>query len=232
MRSFAVPALVLGLSTLVAAQSLDSHHPWMRFAPGAHVTFRVTADDASSQVTQRLESVRAREFVLVSEGAGAPKREVRGAVTDGSGCLHPDAREVGKRVYRVGTREFQCAVMKLELSQGAGKLEESALVADGVALPLMITSKTSSKSWFVLKAEALDEMVTIGSRRVSCIRYAGTRCEGGRRMKVVEWRSPEVPGGLVKVVEREKTERGERREERVVVGFEGDLAADAGQLGG
>ena len=67
MRFLAVPACLLGLSTVVAAQSFDSHHPWFRYAPGAHVTFRVTEDGVSTRETSRLESVNRKDVVLVQE---------------------------------------------------------------------------------------------------------------------------------------------------------------------
>lgn len=179
-------------AALLAQELLDaSKHPWLAWKPGAAARYRVVVE------------------------LGPTKQEGGVAYTLGDdGLVKVVASHFGKQVVSeqrealpsrtgaegvtVGGAAVSCGVWASRGLRGGLPYESRLWLRPEGGSPLRMTSKIEGQEDLSLSAAALDETVRAARRDFLCVRLEGR--DAAKNHQVTAWYSPDVPGGLVKML--------------------------------
>jgi hypothetical protein len=188
--------IVLLLAALAPQETLEpARHPWMAWKPGAAARYTIV-----------LELGPARQIGAVSYTL---------AETDARGCLlKVIATQLDKHIsseqrenlpvlekteaVAVGGQSYSCGVWKAGGLRGGLASETRLWLRPEGGAPLRMTSKIDGQEDLALVAVALEDVVKAAGRELRCARLEGR--DALKNHVVQAWFSPDIPGGLVKMV--------------------------------
>jgi hypothetical protein len=177
--------------------------PWAAWVTGSWVVFEVE-NTLGERLTSRqsLVAVDAETYTLRAESTRGEERSTSESVVSlaALGYPHalPGAQAVARETLAIEGRAFDCTVWRARYTEGREQWDAVAWVADGADHPLRIRLKGPAE--LELEVVALEDYVTIARRKFRCLRYAGQVTADGRRSALEQWRSSDVPGGIVRLV--------------------------------
>lgn len=187
---------MLLLTLLLAQETLDpARHPWMAWKPGAAARYTVVLELGPAR------QIGAVSYTLAEVDARGCSLKVVATQLDKH--ITSDQREnlpvlEKTEAVDVGGRSFSCGVWKAGGLRGGLASETRVwLRAEGGA-PLRMTSKVDGQEDLTLVAVALEDVVKAAGRELRCVRLEGR--DVLKNHVVQAWFSPDVPGGLVKMV--------------------------------
>ncbi len=197
------------LSSLVTAGAQEelgkpaydkSRHPWLKWAVGSSVTFQLNfmfGDKTyKGKQTLSLEIATAESFTVKSD------RVFGGKETDRSEETFPEF--LRKEIVDVQGGKVECGVWKIRTKKTSG--ESSGLTIwiepSGGRLLKYIKVLPDGSGREEVRAVKLEEEVTVGGRKVSCVKLEGSDDRKGEILAVTYWWSLEIPGGMVKAVKK------------------------------
>jgi hypothetical protein len=102
----------------------------------------------------------------------------------------------------VGGQSIACGVWLARGSRGGLASECRLWLRPDGGAPLRMTSKIAGQEDLALGAAALEDVVQAAGREFRCVRLEGR--DVLKNQEVTAWFSPDVPGGLVKMVTKGK----------------------------
>ena len=193
---------ILLLTALLAQDTLEpAKHPWMAWTPGAAARFRITVELGASKqdgaVHYTLGDSTPAGYTL-KVVASQLNRELKSEQTDSAPTRAPaESITVDGKVFPTtswasrGTRGGLASETRLWLR------------ADGGA-PLKFASRIDGQEDLTLTAVALEDVVKLPGRELPCVRLEGR--DAAKNHQITAWFSPDVPGGLVKMITRAKVQ--------------------------
>lgn len=188
------------LLVLAAQDALEpARHPWLAWKPGAAARYRIDLELGSSRqeggVAYTLRSAGPQGVVL-EVVANQLNRELRSEQTDAL-----PVRGAAESLS-VGGREIPTTSWSSRGQRGGLAGETRLWLRPEGGAPLKLTSKIDGQEDLTLTAAALEDVVKAAGREFPCVRLEGV--DALKKHQVTAWFSPEVPGGLVKMVSRGK----------------------------
>ena len=187
---------MLFLTVLLAQEVLDpARHPWMAWKPGAAARYTVVLELGGVRqeggIAYTLAEVGLRGCALKVVATQLDKR----ISSDQSEDL--PVREKTEAVV-VGDQSLACGVWKGSGLRGGLPCETRVWLRPDGGAPLRMTSKIDGQEDLALVAVALEDVVKAAGRELRCVRLEGRDLL--KNTVVQAWFSPDVPGGLVKMV--------------------------------
>ncbi len=213
MRSILL-ALPLVAAFDAGGAKLESH-PWHKFGEGSWIESEIRNERGDEVVVMtardelvekaglryRLETSSRMEGVDES----TVERDFHYAFM-GFSHLLPGAKELGLDTIEVLGRSYPCTVFGYAWRDDQGTYDVRVWTTRTVAAPVRIGMKhtTNDKQAMMLHLDLVDqrELVSIGRRRVACSVYAGSVDSNGTKRSVKQWRSDDIPGGIVRTESR------------------------------
>ncbi len=192
--------ICLLFAALAAQDALEpARHPWMAWKPGAAARYRITlelgaarqdggiaytlADTGPRGYTLKVLASQLNKELLSEQQDAAPLRA-------GNESITVDGKDISTSSWTSrGVRGGLVCETRLWLRPEGGA-------------PLKMTSKIDGQEDLTLAAAALEDVVKAAGREIRCVRLEGR--DALKNHQVTAWFSPEVPGGLVKMVTRAK----------------------------
>lgn len=192
--------MISAIFALLLQDALEpARHPWMAWKPGASARYRITLELGAARqdgaVAYTLAETGPRGYtlkVLASQLSKELSSELQDDVPSRGAAetLTIDGKDVATTSWASrGLRGGLVCETRLWLR------------AEGGA-PLKMTSKIDGQEDLTLTAAALEDVVKAAGREFRCVRLEGR--DVLKNHQVSAWFSPEVPGGLVKMVTRAK----------------------------
>ena len=209
-----------------AAAARRAQHPWAGWVDGSWVKSEVSNSVSGPMTTtQKLVALGPETYRTHLESTWEQGESERisdhGYGLFGYAHTAPGAVKVGKETLEVAGRELECAVWKVRWTEGGDTFESHAWVAEGIDHPVRLSQKGGPVS-LQLEVDDFEDWVTIGRRKLRCLRYAGWTTYKGDRSKVAQWRSSDIPGGHARTVTQVRTPQGIVEHENRVVEFRGE----------
>lgn len=198
--------------------------PWAGWVTGSWASFEVE-DGVTGALTTRqsLVAVDDEHVTLREETRVAEATQERTLVMSLARMGHPHALESAQQVatetVTVEGRELECAVWRARFEEHGQMWDVLAWVAPEVEHPLRI--KLRGGVSLELELVALEDFVVLSRRKFACVRYEGFVAGEGQPSPVVQWRSSEVPGALVRSVTTLSTPEGPRTHTLRLTAFRG-----------
>jgi hypothetical protein len=207
-----------------AATERLGQHPWAAWVDGSWTRYE-TADTLGSRVASResLLSLGPRTYrvLLETELLETGAELERAYALLGYPRSMPEADEAGSEAIEVGGTPIACTVWSARWRENGAAFEVRAWLAPGSDQPLRV-SEARPDGTLELSATELDDWILIARRKFRCTRYEGWALLGGERIRVEEWRSSEIPGGLARRIARRTTPQGPVVQTTQVVEFRGE----------
>jgi hypothetical protein len=186
-----------------------------------------TSDDQGrrSSVLETLLDAGGERYTLelLSFAPGEPGLRVEQAQRHSErGFAHtmPAARAERSEVLQVEGRPRTCVVWYDAWTERGVDCEEWTWIDEQHGLPLRSRSRRGNTT-LELDAVELAAALVVAQREIECVRYEGTLESGPFHGSLEEWRSLEVPGGVVQRVRRAGPGAGEGVVTSRVLRFEG-----------
>jgi hypothetical protein len=188
--------IVLLLAALAPQETLEpARHPWMAWKPGAAARYNVVLELGAARqeggVAYTLAEVGLRGCSLKVVATQLDKRITSDQTED------LPVREKTEAVA-VGDQSFSCGVWKARGLRGGLVSETRLWLRPEGGAPLRMTSKIDGQEDLALAAVALEDVVKAAGRELRCARLEGR--DVLKNHVVRAWFSPDIPGGLVKMV--------------------------------
>jgi hypothetical protein len=171
----------------------------MAWKPGAAARYRVVVELGAARqeggVAYTLKE-SGPDGVVLAVVATQLNQELRSEQVDGP------ARRHGQETLRLGERTFDCGVWLSRGRRGGFPSETRLWLRTDGGAPLRVTSKVEGQEELSLAAAALDDVVQAAGRDFRCARLDGH--DVLKKQEVNAWYSPDVPGGLVRMISRGK----------------------------
>jgi len=201
-------------------------HPWAGWVDGSWVKSEVSnSATGSMKTTQKLVSLGPDTYRMSTETVWADGKTERKS-EHGYGLLGyahtaPEGTKVGKETLELEGVPVECEVWKVRWTENGEPFQSIAWVAADVDHPVRVAQKGGELQ---LQLELVDreDWITIDRRKIRCARYAGWTMHQGRRSKVTQWRSTDIPGGHARTLTRVSTPEGTVEHENRVVEFRGE----------
>ncbi len=192
--------IFLLIATLAAQDVLEpARHPWMAWKPGAAARYRITLELGATRqeggIAYTLAESGPRGYTLKVLASQlnqelASEQQDAAPVRAGGDSLSVDGKEISTTSWTSrGVRGGLVCETRLWLRPEGGA-------------PLKMTSNIDGQEDLTLAAAALEDVVKAAGREFRCVRLEGR--DVLKNHQVTAWFSPEVPGGLVKMVTRAK----------------------------
>jgi hypothetical protein len=199
--------ILLLLAGLCAQDTLEpARHPWMAWKPGAAARYRVVLELGAARqdgaVRYTLAETGPRGYTLAVVASQLNKelsseQQDAAPVRAGAETLAVDGKDVATSSWASrGLRGGLACDTRLWLRPEGGA-------------PLKMTSKIDGQEDLTLTAAALEDVVKAAGRELRCVRLEGR--DAVKNHHVTAWFSPDVPGGLVKMVTTAKVQGQELR---------------------
>jgi hypothetical protein len=177
-------------------ETLDpARHPWMAWKPGAAARYTVVLELGGARqeggIAYTLAEVGLRGCALKVVATQLDKRIASDQQED------LPVREKTEAVA-VGDQSLSCGVGKAVGRRGGLACETRVWLRPDGGAPLRMTSKIDGQEDLALVAIALKDVVKAAGRELRCVRLEGR--DALKNHVVQAWFSPDVPGGLVKMV--------------------------------
>jgi hypothetical protein len=187
---------MLLLTLLLSQEVLEaSKHPWMAWKPGASARYKVVLELGAARqeggVSYTLAEVGLRDCLL------------KVVATQLSQQIASEQREnlptrAGTEPVAVAGQSYSCGVWASRGLRGGLASDTRLWLRPEGGAPLRMTSKIDGQEDLALVAVALEDVVKAAGRELRCVRLEGRDIL--RDHVVQAWFSPDVPGGLVKMV--------------------------------
>jgi hypothetical protein len=174
-------------------------HDWLKWKPGAYsmhkLTFSGMPDPPPSMtLTRRLESVRQKDYSLSETRYSLGFADRDDLPTGVPRFLRHEALDFPSGPRASTVWEWESGLK--------GKLNKAQYWLSADDKPLQtrwIHSQDGVEAWRQdVKAVAFDEEVQVAGKPLRCVRLEGTFTVEGRALSVVEWWTPDVPGGTIR----------------------------------
>ena len=188
------------LATLAAQDALEpARHPWMAWKPGAVARYRIDLELGSTRQEGGID------YSLIETGPRGYRLKVVAAQLN----QELTSEQKDDAPVRAGADSITVEGKDVSTTSWSSRGVRGGLVSEtrlwlrpeGGA-PLKMTSKIDGQEDLTLTAAALEEVVKAAGREIRCVRLEGR--DVLKNHQVTAWFSPEVPGGLVKMVTRAK----------------------------
>ena len=229
------PALLAGLSLAEAAPvgmpggmpGGPRANPWAAWVSGSWVVFDVASTAAEPRtIKQSLVAVDDESYTLQSEttaeGGSTSEKQVLSLATMGYPHALADAQMVASEQFTVAGKTFDCEVWRARYTENGETWDAIAWISPAVEHPLKIRLKGSAT--LELEVDRLEDYLTVARRKFRCVRYAGAVISDGQRSPLAQWRSAEIPGGLVRSESLRDTPNGRVVQTSHVREFRGERA--------
>ena len=190
-------------------------HPWGRWQPGAWVETRTSTRELPEGLVERCQLVGFRPdgVELESTLASPTGEDVRVGQRQGwafGGFAHvlPSARRVGEETLSVEGRPLACEVWEASWQQEGETFVARSWLDEGHELPVRLRV-ASPKGGYELTLAKRRDWVRMGERKLPAARYEGNGKSKGSTLRLVQWMSLDVPGGVLRC-ETEATQAGTR----------------------
>ena len=232
MRQLLLAAALVLLPGSAATDSEDTGaarraaHPWAGWVDGSWVKFEVNSS-ATGRITstEKLVSL-GRDTYRLSSSTVWEDGQTKRTSDHGYGLLGyahtaPDGAKVGMETLELAGVKVECEVWKARWTEDGRDFQSNAWVAVDIDYPVRIGQKGGELTLQLELAE-LEDWITIDRRKIRCARYEGWTLFQGRRSRVTQWRSVDIPGGHARTVSLVKTAEGTVEHENRVVEFRGE----------
>ena len=227
------PALLAGLSLAEAAAPVGMPggaraNPWAAWVSGSWVVFDVESTAAEPlTIKQSLALVDDESYTLQSEttwaGGSTSEKEILSLATMGYPHALAGAQKVASEPFTVAGKTFDCEVWRARYTEKNGESWDAiAWISPEVEHPLKIRLKGPVA--LELEVDRLEDYLTVARRKFRCVRYAGAVVSDGQRSPLTQWRSAEIPGGLVRSESLRDTPNGRVVQTSHVREFRGERA--------
>jgi hypothetical protein len=222
-----VPALLAGLTLGGAAPAGVRANPWAAWVQGSWVVFDLESTAGEPRtLKQALVAVGAESYTLDTEtswpGGSSAEEQVLSLATMGYPHALADAQVVASETLAIGGKTFACEVWRARYTDHGEPWDAIAWVSPEFEHPLKIRLK--GPATVELEVDRLEDYLTVARRKFRCVRYAGAVTSDGQRSPLAQWRSAEIPGGLVRSESMRDTPEGRIVQTSHVREFRGERA--------
>lgn len=221
------PVLLAGLALGGAAPAGVRANPWATWVNGSWVVFdlQTTASEPRT-IKQSLVAVGPESYTLASEtswpGGSSAEEQVLSLATMGYPHALAGAQKVASETLVLAGKSFECEVWRARYTDAGEPWDAIAWISPEVEHPLKIRLKGSAT--VELEVDRLEDYLTVARRKFRCLRYAGAVTSEGQRAPLAQWRSAEIPGGLVRSETMRDTPNGRIVQTSHVREFRGERA--------
>jgi hypothetical protein len=202
-------------------------NPWAAWVNGSWVVYDIESTASEPRtVKQSLVAVDAESYTLESEtswpGGSSAEEQVLSLATMGYPHALADAQRVASEPFTVAGKTFDCEVWRARYTDRGEAWDAIAWISPELEHPLKIRLK--GPATVELEVDRLEDYLTVARRKFRCVRYAGAVISEGQRAPLAQWRSSEIPGGLVRSETMRDTPEGRIAQTTHVREFRGERA--------
>ena len=211
--SVSIPALAVEATTPVEARGESpaerkgpAKHPWVKAGVGAWIEMEIVhreevqmlyRDELVGLDDERFRLRTTNTLVGIDTDPFTVERDFDYAYM-GFAHLTKGSKKLGTETVKVGNRSHACTVHERAWEDGQGPVTSRVWSAASLDAPVRFEfqdGENTARFTFTGRYE----FQTVGKRRIRCLRYEGEIFQAGVKLGTgVQWRSDEVPGGIVR----------------------------------
>lgn len=185
------------LAAAAMGQDFDkSKHPWLKYKAGTSVTFKITYEIGEMKqegtMTQTLAEVREKDYVTKLKydvmGQEQEREEVEEYPVKG-----------GTETLKIDGKDVKCTIWVTKGKRGDNGSESRMWIPEGSEVPVKVTFKVENEEDGELVAVKMNEEITVGGKKYTCVKLEGKLNAQMGELKAVAYACGDVPGGLVKM---------------------------------